>query len=134
MRVVLSNRDNFRPSARMVQALLDLKSVLITSLSVEGYLGANVNDAEADSLAKRRGLIFQDGQFYLVNDARSMKTRSHPDFVAVAESLGSDACFFGSSFDILEIDEGADALVGIETRQGLEHLVALEAESVAAVA
>jgi hypothetical protein len=134
MRVVLSNRDNFRPSTLMVQALMDLKSVLITSLSVEGYLGVNLTDAEADNLAKRRGLVFREGQFYLVNNSRSMKTRSHPDFVAVAESLGADACFYRSSFDILEIDDGADALVGIETRQGLEHLVALGEDSVAAVA
>jgi len=118
----------------MVRALMELNSGLITSLPVEGYLGTNLSDTEALSLANRRGLIYQGGQFYLVNDPKSMKTRSHPDFVAVAESLGSEACFYRSSFDILEIDDGADALVGIETRQGLEHLIPLGDDSVAAVA
>jgi hypothetical protein len=134
MRVVLSNRDNFRPSSLMIQALMDLNSELVDSLSADGYQGTKLTDAEAQNLANKRGLVFKNGYFFLVNDARSIKTRSHPDFVKVAESLGANACFFHSSFDILELEEGADSLVSIETRQGFEHLAPLGPLSLAQVA
>jgi hypothetical protein len=133
MRIVLSNRDAFRPSSKMVQALIDRGSELVTSLAAEAYQGRALPDAQAREVAAKRGFVFKAGKFYLVHDVHSLKTRSHPDFVAIAAVLGPEACFFRSEFDIVELEDDAAAILAIESHQGVEVLAPRVTQVYAAV-